>query len=160
MKTENVIKRSVDRALKSVEFLRKSNTWYRDLEETVLLVEVQKSNFGEQHYINVGVFVKGIPATYMGKLPPRENECHIRIRIEGLAPDAEESYRHMLNLEDESVGVTERQQLVERAIADVVLPFLFQCSTRTGIRDAHIRGHLDRALVNKSLRESVFPGNS
>jgi len=156
VKTDNVIKRSVDEALKGVEFLRKSNTWYRDLEETVLVVDLQKSNFGEQHYINVGVLVKGLATRYNGKLPPKETDCHIRARIEGLEPNAEESFRQLLDLEDKSVGASERQQRIEKAIADVVLPFLLRCSTRAGIRDAHIQGHLERALVNKSVRESVF----
>lgn len=156
MKTDNVIKLGVDDALKGAHFRRKSSAWYRDLEETVLVVDVQKSNFGEQYYVNLGVLVKGLPANHGGKLPPKENQCHIRVRIEALKPDEEEQLKRMLNLEDGSIGVAERQQGIAGAITRIALPFLTQCSTRAGIRDAGARGQLDPALVHRTIRDSIL----
>ena len=156
MKTENELKLGVEEALKGVQFRRKSSTWYCDLDETVLVVDLQKSNFGEQYYVNLGVLVKGLPASQAGKLPPKENECHIRLRIEALKHDEEERLKQLLNLEDGSIGAVDRKRGIASAITRIALPFLVQCSTRAGIRDAHRQGQLDSALVHKSIRDSVL----
>jgi hypothetical protein len=157
MKTDNAIKLGIEKALKDAQFQRKSSTWYRDLEETVLVVDLQKSNFGQQYYVNLGVMVKGLPANHGGgNLPPKENQCHIRVRIEALKPEEEDQLKGMLNLEDGSIGVVERQERIAGAIKHVALPFLNQCSTRAGIRDADRRGQLGPALVYKSVRDSIL----
>jgi hypothetical protein len=156
MKTDNPIKLAVEAALKGAQFLRKSNTWYRDLKETIILVDVQKSNFGEQYYVNLGVLVKGL-AQSRDKLPPRENECHVRLRLESLTPEAEQYVQQVvLNLDNTSMGPAERQQRIHDLIAEVALPFLLRCSTRAGIREADLQGRLHPALVHKSVREMVL----
>lgn len=156
MKTENPIKLATDAALKDARFLRKSGTWYRDTEETVLVVDVQRSNFGQQYYINLGILVKGL-SQKLTRLPPKENECHVRLRLESLMPEAEEQVRQvLLDLENESIGFSERQQRIREHIAGVAIPFLIQCSTRAGICEANRNGRLDSAIVHKSVREALF----
>jgi Domain of unknown function (DUF4304) len=160
VKTDNRIKLGVDAVLGGAEFHRKSSTWYRDLNETVLVVEVQKSNFGEQYYLNLGVFVKGLVPGQKDKLPPKENECHIRFRIEALKPEDEAHFKQMLNVEDGSMSSDDRQTGVEKAIAEVALPFLLQCGTRAGIGDAYRAGMLDRALMHRLVREQVLAAST
>ena len=153
--TDNEIKLAVAETLKSADFQRGSNTWYRGLEETVLVVNVQKSNFGEQYYLNLGVFVKGLPVNLGGKLPPKENQCHIRLRIEALKRDEEHQLKQFLNREDKSIGTTDRKRGIETAIARIALPFLLQCSTRAGIKEANRQGQLDSALVRRGPGDHV-----
>ncbi|WP_437923837.1 DUF4304 domain-containing protein [Sorangium sp. So ce291] len=156
MKTENPIKLAADAALMEAQFLRKSGIWYRDTEETVLVVDVQHSNFGQQYYINLGIFVKGL-SQKPTRLPPKENECHVRLRLESLMPEAEEQVRQvLLDLENESIGFFERKQRILELVASVAVPFLSQCSTRAGICEANRNGQLDSAIVHKSVREALF----
>lgn len=156
MKTENVIKLGVQDALKDAQFQRKASVWYRDLEETVTVVDVQKSNFGEQYYINLGVLVKNVPPTHGAKVPPKENQCHIRVRIEALKPNEAEHLKRILDLEDTSISAIERRHATARAIADIALPFLIQCSTRASIRHAAAQGRLVPALVHKNIRDTIL----
>ncbi|WP_437951512.1 DUF4304 domain-containing protein [Sorangium sp. So ce296] len=156
MKTENPIKLATDAALMDAHFSRKHGTWYRNTEETVLVVDVQPSNFGQQYYINLGIFVKWI-SQKPTRLPPKENECHVRLRLESLVPEAEGQVRQvLLNLENKSIGSIERQQRIRELITDTAIPFLSQCSTRTGIREANRNGRLDLAIVHKNVRELLF----
>ncbi|WP_437483775.1 DUF4304 domain-containing protein [Sorangium sp. So ce1014] len=156
MKTENPVKLATDAALKSAQFLRKSGTWYRNVEETVLIVDVQRSNFGQQYYINLGIFVKGL-AQQLTKLPPKESECHIRLRLESLMPEAEEqASQALLDLENISIGFDERQIRIREAIDSVALPFLLQCSTRAGICEANRSGRLGSAVIHKSVRNALL----
>jgi hypothetical protein len=155
MKTSNPIKLGIESALKA-RFLRKGSTWYREFEETVLVIELQKSNYGDEYYVNLGVFVKSLTPTPV-KLPPREYKCHIRCRAESLISELEEYFRDVvLNIDAESLEPSERQQRVHDLIADVAVPFLLGCSTLAGIREAYQQGRLDSALIHWGVRESVL----
>jgi Domain of unknown function (DUF4304) len=156
VKTENPVKIGIESAMKGLPFRRKSTTWYHESEEAVVVLNVQKSNFGEQYYINLGALVKGLGSTREG-IPPRENECHLRLRIESLVPEKQELIqRIMLNLEDDTVSSAEREQSVCRLVAEVAIPFLLQCTTREGIRAAFQQGRLTSAFIHKRLREAVL----
>ena len=155
MKTDNPIKLGVEAALKESKFLRKANIWHRELEETFLVVDVQKSNYGEQYYVNLGILVKRLPLV-RDRLPPKENECHVRLRLEALSPDEEERLKRLLDLEDQSIGPAERQEHVRALLADVAVPFLLGCGTRKGVAEAHRQGRLNHALVHRVVRESLF----
>ncbi|MCK6575794.1 DUF4304 domain-containing protein [Myxococcota bacterium] len=155
MKTDNPIKLGVEAAMKDMKFVRKSSTWHRELDETFLVVDLQMSNFGQQYYVNLGILVKGLPLV-RDRLPPKENECHIRLRIEALKPGEEESLRRLLDLEDPSIGADERREQVRAVVADVAAPFLAGCGTRVGISDAFRQGRLNHALIHRVVRESLL----
>jgi len=156
VKTDNPIKLAIDATLRKAQFQRKANTWYKELDETTLVVNVQKSSFGEQYYINLGILVKGFLASRNDIVPPKETDCHIRLRVESLNPDEDEPLKQALNLENHSISPAERQERVGKLITDVALPFLLRCSTHAGIRAMYRQGGLDRALVQKSIRSTVL----
>ncbi|MBL8711477.1 MAG: DUF4304 domain-containing protein [Alphaproteobacteria bacterium] len=153
MKTGNPIKFGIDEALNPAHFQRKSSTWYRYLDETILVVNLQKSNFGKQYYINLGIFAKDLRGDPDDKRDPKESDCHIRIRLDALEPADQDRLRLLLNLEDNSIDAAERQQGIAIAVARTALPFLIQCSTRQSIRYADSIGKLSGAIVHKSIRE-------
>jgi len=155
MKTDNPIKLGVNDALKDAQFQRKSNTWYRDTDETIVLVNVQKSNFGEQYYINLSVWVKGLPGDPCVRLPSQAVLCHIEGRLGGLMPGEDERLRQMLNVEDESLEKDQRRHAIEDVITRIVLPFLLQCSTRAGIREAYGQGRLRCFAVKQSVLDCI-----
>lgn len=154
MKNDNPIKLGIDVALVDLGFLRKSNTWRLDLDETILVVDVQKSTYGAQYYVNLGILVKGLPMV-RETLFPKENECHIRLRLEALMHE-EERYKRLLDLEDSSIGSDERRDQVRALVAGVAVPFLLECRTRLGIAEAHRRGRLSHALVHRIVRELLL----
>lgn len=155
MKTDNAVKLGIDDALKGSRFRRKGNSWYRETEEAVLLVDVQKSNFGEQYYVNLGVLLRHLLDGGAHRLPPKENQCHIRVRIEALKPDEEAALKGLLDIEDGGLETEERRQAVSSVITRVALPFLNQCGSLAGILDADARGQLAAALVDKRVRDRV-----
>jgi len=158
VKIDNPIKRGMDAALRAAEFLRKTNTWYRELQETIQVVELQQSNFSKQLFVNIGVLVKGVGATAR-KVPPGEHECHIRVRIEGLGhPENEDATLALFNLEDDSAAGADRQSAVEEVVNGAVVPLLRLCSTRAGISAAYREGRLARAIIDKDVR-ALFVGS-
>lgn len=155
MKTESPIKLGINSVLLSEGFQHKLGTWYRDQEESILVVNLQKSNFGEQYYINLGVLLKG-PQAATVRLPPKEHECHVRLRVEAATPAEEQALTALLNLEDRSIDAADRERRVRALMADQALPFLLQCGTRAGLQEAHRDGKLKSAQVHKAVREALL----
>jgi hypothetical protein len=153
MKSENPIKLGIDSSLRSEGFQHKPGTWYLEQEESILVVNLQKSNFGEQYYINLGVMLKGNASV---RLPPKEHECQVRLRIEAATPVEEQALTALLNLEDRSIEASDRERRVQALMAEHALPFLLQCSTRAGIQQAHRDGKLKGAQLHKAVRESLL----
>jgi hypothetical protein len=151
MNTNNPIKLGVDTAMRRFGFSQKSMTWFRDLEEVVLVAELQKSNYGNQYYVNLGVLVKGLPRSGK-KMPPKEHECHIRSRLESPSPEMNTKIKQALDLDDQSIDEEERRHRVEKAVSEIAIPFLLQCGSCEKIRAAHLRGALDNTLMHKDVR--------
>jgi hypothetical protein len=75
---------------------RDRRLWLRTRSDSWNLVAVQKSSWGNQYYINVGVWLPVLnpnPA-------PRVQDCHIQTRLGSIAANASE-LENALNFEDE-----------------------------------------------------------
>jgi hypothetical protein len=74
------------------------------------------------------------------------------VRLEALATN-EEEVKTLLNFEDEGFGLLERRKGVMEAISRTAVPFLEQCRTQDGIRNAEREGRLRGALMHKCIRD-------
>lgn len=69
--------------LKAQGFKKKARTWTRERGDVFQILNLQKSAYGEQLYVNVAVYLKAL-----GSEPhPPEHRCHIRARLERIAPE-------------------------------------------------------------------------
>lgn len=80
-KSWNVVAQSLDSVLREHGFTRRKKTWYRREEETILLVNLQKSDVGEDFYINLGILIRRLSENPA----PKVSECHIMERLESIA---------------------------------------------------------------------------
>ena len=105
---QKLISSVIDGCAASSGFTRKGSTWYRHDPEVILVVNLQKSNYGGQYYINLGVSPRELTE---GEFP-RDAQCHLRMRLEGLYEmeqnDPKEVER-VFNLEDSSLASGERE---------------------------------------------------
>ena len=63
--------RALSRSLREKGFQKHRKTWHKDQEVTIAVINLQKSQWGEQFYINLGIYVKRL-----GPLAtPKEYEC-------------------------------------------------------------------------------------
>jgi hypothetical protein len=68
--------------LKSLGFKKKARTWWRADDNTVQVVNLQKSAYGEQLYVNLGLYIRSLGL----ELSPPEYRCHMRARLERVVP--------------------------------------------------------------------------
>jgi Domain of unknown function (DUF4304) len=113
--------------LDQVGFKRSNKRWFQMSDDTIVVVDLQRSNFSAFYYINVAVWLLtlGLPPS----IPPREEQCHLRTRIK------DPSTIGALDLE-EAMDPDERQHLIKRMVLESVLPLAKQCRTIAGCRDA------------------------
>jgi hypothetical protein len=69
--------------MKVAGFRKKQRTWWRETAETVEVVNLQKSPYSEQMYVNLGVYIRSLGQ----ETSPPEHRCHIRARMERVVPD-------------------------------------------------------------------------
>jgi len=114
--------------LKALGFKKKARTWTRETAEAFQLVNLQKSQFGEQVYVNVAVYLKALGEETF----PPEYRCHIRARLERIAPESLFDDIRSVN------ALHPPQPSLLRALHDYAVPWLELVSSQTGL-DSFIR---------------------
>jgi Domain of unknown function (DUF4304) len=152
MKNSKPIVDAINSALKILDFKKKSNTWYLHRDETVLLVNLQKSQYGDQFYINCAVLVRALSNLEF----PKEYACHIRFRLDSDEVGApKKRIELLLDLENDSISDAERKAELEKLIANHALPFLNQCSTLNEIAEMVRDGKIKSSFILKDLADLI-----
>lgn len=135
------VENGVQRALKECSFKKKSNTWRKENDETVLVVNLQRSSWGAQFYINLGVLIRELD-----DIPnPTENKCHLRERLEEMA--GAERLKAALNAENAELTPEQREGIVYQTMKDIGIPFLESCNSLRGLIHEFHRGSVKRSAL-------------
>ena len=137
-----------DKTLREQGFKKAAGSWYSDRPETVLVANLQKSQYGYIFYINLGIWLKAIGEA----VTPKEHHCHVRIRLESVAG---EGISKALDMGDSTVVEEGRKMIIVNGIVDVAIPWLEACNSLDGIRKMLHEGRLSRAIVLREIRERV-----
>ena len=117
--------------LKAAGFKKKRpTTWYRDGAETICVVNLQKSPYGNEFYVNIGLWLKALGDNDK----PVEYHCHIRTRWEELIPEDEFKIKRLLDLEDMSMFDEDRVKEIPRLLQSYIFPFFAKVDTLKKIR--------------------------
>ncbi|WP_309893696.1 DUF4304 domain-containing protein [Archangium sp.] len=145
------MKESLTKVLRDSGFAGGASTWHKDGSEAILVVNLQKSQYGQQYYVNLGVWLNALGAAKK----PKENQCHVQIRATSLPADGVKRFDQALNLEDPAMTSDQREAVIEEFMRGDAIPFLESCGTLNGIRSALDGGKLARALVYGSVRDLI-----
>jgi len=144
----------IDSQLKPAGFKRKASTWYKANTDTIVLLNLQKSSYGPQYYINIAVWLRAFGDVDT----PKENECHIRLRWESIVPGNEKHLERLLDLENGSLSDAARISEIELLVRNHVLPFLLQVSSLMEIRSIHETNSWPRGiLIHRKARDLLTP---
>jgi len=140
----NTIKKAFSTSMKKAGFGKKSDGWYLSMDDTILVVNLQKSNFGEQYYINLAVWLNEL-----GQITfPKEYQCHIRTRATLLEPERQKYWEDkVFNLENTEITEEERLELVQSFLENTAIPFLLSCGEVAELKRLHQEGQLKGAAV-------------
>lgn len=105
---------AIARVLKPLGYGKRGATWHRERDDVISVVNLQKSQSGDDLYLNVGVYLKEAGPE---RRPP-ESRCHVRARLPTLTGHKMPSTPGALATE----------------VAQVVVPWLERVGTRAGLQ--------------------------
>ncbi len=142
MTVRNVLHTTFDGFAKSAGFTKKSGTWCRRQREVIAVMELQKSQYGAQYFVNVALWLLELGQAQC----PKEQTCHLRSRLGSLLPEEEEHLSALLDL-DVSMNDENRREALLEILKLRLLPSLEICSTLDGIRSLETTGLLSGFLI-------------
>jgi len=119
-----------DKVLRPAGFRRKTDTWYRRNTELIQLVNLQKSSWGKQYFVNIAWWLNDLGSEQF----PKEYRCHLRRRCNVFVAHDGRVLDRLLDFEDLAKTHEERSASVANLFADKVLPFLQQTNSLAGLR--------------------------
>lgn len=142
MSERNVIQSTFDEFGKSSGGKKKSGSWYRRGDETVFVLNLQKSNYASRYYVNVALWLLPLGDADA----PKENKCHVRSRLTQLVPsELEERVNDLFDLDSPLDDATRREELLA-VLRQHLLPLMDSSSTLDGLRSG-----AGQRLIQKSL---------
>ena len=77
--------RAVDNILKPLGFTKTGRVWRRHHAESIDVIGLQKSSYGENVYINLGILFSALERLNN----PSPADCHVQVRLNRVHPDPE-----------------------------------------------------------------------
>jgi hypothetical protein len=131
-------------------FVRRGQTWYVTGQDATIAVNLQKYDFAEEYFVNVGIWLRAL-----GDRPfPSCNACHIVIRAERLFPEHREVILTACSLTDSD---DQRLAQLSRFTTQELIPFCTSCFAEAFVRSEYNRGRFTQALVVREARVLFTP---
>jgi hypothetical protein len=130
-------------------FRRRKDTWYKTNEDTITLLNLQKSQYGGQYYMNLAVYIRELGRA----TSPLEHQSHIRARLTAISGSDASSIDEALDLERSDVSTEQRRNVIGLAITTIAVPFLVDRSVLPRLRELHAQRKLGPVLITKVTRE-------
>jgi hypothetical protein len=145
------LKQTIGDFLKPLGFKKKADSWYLSNAETLVVVNLQKSNFGEQYYINIGC----VPISLKNEMgaTPKEHQTPIRMRLEAVFPDWKTKIRAILDLEKELEAKETRKEQLTTILRELLALLLQRLSTLPSLRNAYKEGFFRSAAINRDAQD-------
>jgi hypothetical protein len=129
-------------------FEKQRRNWYRNTDQVVVMLNLDKSPDGGQFYINLAAS----PRELLASDHPPEHHCHLRTRLESLVPD-QLALERALDLEEAQIAEDERRQMVVESLLEYGFPFLDLVGSITGMESLmHEHPARARFLVHVELK--------
>ena len=138
-------------ALSSQGFTGKGGTWHRDSAETILVINLQTSQFATQFYVNIAWWLKVLGTDTR----PKEMDCHIRIRLTELLFNERQLIEQLFNLEDASISNVHRSRRINLLVFDRIVPHILSLQTVQSLKLAFEEDMFKNAAVTLEARKNL-----
>lgn len=146
---EPPVKDLLDQELRQLGFTRKGNAWRRPVGDVTHIVALQKSRWGKSYYLNLAVWVGG--------LPPEANvksaDCPLQSRI-GSIPNSPAQLEAALTEEDYwRMDAAERASILKLALGNAELMFFSKLKSLPDLIDFVRLKPWPQLVVRRELSE-------
>jgi hypothetical protein len=143
----------IDGVLSQQGFKKRGSTWYRQNAGTLQAVDLQKSAYGGQFYVNLcfapeGMSVEGMPF-------PKVHKCPVWIRIGSAFADHRSQCEELFDLEQQGVAEAERTIGIQQILIQLVVPFFNQLRESNDLKLAIENGTFKGGAVTLAARKHL-----
>jgi hypothetical protein len=142
MSTRNAVQQAFDEFGREAHFEKRSGSWYRHGEEVIAVLNLQKSQYGPQYYVNQAFWLRQLGDDRY----PKEHKCHLRLRLEDVLPEAEAETRRLLDLE-QPLPEEQRIEALLRLLRERLRPVIERAGSLDGLRSLRAEGAFAGAAV-------------
>lgn len=89
-----LIQQTFDAYAKRHDFTKKSGSWYLRRPETILVLNLQKSQYASRYYVNVAIWLLPLEEADF----PKPWKCHLSTRLDALAEGESDQINSLLDL--------------------------------------------------------------
>jgi Domain of unknown function (DUF4304) len=134
--------------LEEAGWMKKGQSWYLDGKDAIVVVNLQKYDFGESYFINIGIWLKALGDTAY----PKVNLCHVYLRAENLFPEQRELILFGCSLEHNDVATLDS---LSHFIKTSLIPLCRECTDKSNLRTFLSEGRFERGLVRQEARDCL-----
>ncbi len=133
-------------------YQKRSGGWNRSSADLLQIVNLQKSNFGMQYYVNLGF----MPLDMLddSSCSIKENQAELRVRMTSIMDENNDGIDAIFNL-DINYEKEDRVKDIECAIEQLVSTFLDKLRTISDLKIAHSKGELKKFLITKEAQSII-----
>lgn len=129
---------------KSNRFERAFGGWFKDSAESIVVLDLQKSNFGDYYEMNIKIYVQGM----FGNNYSRSKDL-VKRDVGDIFRRQPSEYRLVFDF-DEPMGDEERKEKLEKLFSEFIVPFADKASSKSGIRTLAEKGEITLLPAVKS----------
>jgi hypothetical protein len=123
---------------------RKSKSWYRRSDETIVVLTLTRRPYGRQYFLAVGIVLRALDADET----PKDKDCQVRSRFDHLVPSIVEHRLNDLFDLDFSLADADRQDELGELFRSLLVPLLEASATLDGLRSGAGRDLVRRSVVD------------
>lgn len=142
----NLLRKALTRSLGPVGFSRRRNSWIRRNDEIVEVINLQKSQWSPQYYLNFGFWLRSLGE----ELFPRTERCHINGRVNRVVPSGG-GLVELLDLASD-IEDAQRSDALVRVLVGELVPFVDGTRTEHGLRSHFKAGRFESCGVHVRAR--------
>jgi len=145
--TQDRLKRLIASLMKQNGFRKgRASTWYLDQQDCIFVINLQRSRFGPQYYINLGAYYK----EYGDEGRPKEECCHVRTRLDSLT---NHDIARALNLDDQSIEDSYRISWISECVNTTMMDYFESINSLHKVKHLIKCGELKNSFVHRILKE-------
>lgn len=135
-------------AVRGLGFEKRKGTWYLRTPETILVLDLQKSQYSRRYYVNVGVWLQAIEESQS----PKSHQSHVVARLTQMVSNPE----HVERLLSADSGLSKEEQAPElrEVLTSVLSEVTAECATVAELRDSRL---VKKALVQGAAQDLLWP---
>ena len=143
---QKVFKRTVASSLENSGLVKNGRqSWYLHGKDIIIVINLQKSNWNELYYINIGIWLNALGEASF----PLHNHCHLHYRVESLFPRQRELIYNGCYLEK---GNIELLKDLTTFIESELSPLLQECTNEARLKELFSQGSMENGLVTVEAR--------